>query len=221
MGVTSLRRHTRPACNQALLAMCWLKKLILTSIECVFLDFCDARGLGLLFVVCACAVGLRGNRLTGMRGIWGVVWRSAHVPTIPFTWLRRANALDPTTHASNYQALLSTKLCQECGSNSCVRVFLIPWGHVAKTLICDVKKSHGRNARFWLVKTKFAALWLVTDHRSHHDYWHRKEKLILSYTRTLLGRFLANCSSIFLIFPGNDCTFSQYSEYFIMQQSNE
>ena len=171
MGVTSLGRHTRPACNQALLAMCWLKKWMLTSIECVFLDFWDARGLGPLFVVCACAVGLRGNRLTGMRGTWGVVWRSAHVPTIPFTWLRRANALDPTTHASNYQALLTRlKLCQECRFNSCVRVFLIPWGHVAKTLICDVKKSHGRNARFWLVETKFAALWLVTDYCSHLYY---------------------------------------------------
>ena len=82
---------------------------MLTSIECVFLDFWDARGLGLLFVIYACAVGLCGNRLTSMRGTWGVVWRSAHVPTIPFTWLRRANALDPTTHAFNYQALLSIK----------------------------------------------------------------------------------------------------------------
>ena len=33
------------------------------------------------------------------------------------------------------------------------------------------QKSHGRNARFWLVETKFAALWLVTDYRGHHDYW--------------------------------------------------
>ena len=98
-----------------------------------FLDFWDARGLGLLFVVCACAVGLRGNRLTGMRGTWGVVWRSAHVPMIPFTWLRRANAWALTTHASNYQALLSTKLCKECRFNSCVRVFFIPMGHVDKT----------------------------------------------------------------------------------------
>ena len=130
MGVTSFGRHTRPACNQALLAMCWLKKWMLTSVECVFLDFWDARGLGLLFVVCACAVGLRGNGLPGMRGTWGVVWRSAHVPTIPFTWLRRANALGPTAHAFNYQALLSLKLCKECGFNSCVRVFFIPMGHV-------------------------------------------------------------------------------------------
>ena len=73
MGVTSFGRHTRPACNQALFAMCQLKKWMLTSIECVFLDFWDARGLGLLFVVCACVVGLCGNRLTGKRGTWGVV----------------------------------------------------------------------------------------------------------------------------------------------------
>ena len=104
---------------------------MLTSIECVFLDFWDARGLGLLFMVCACAVGLRGNRLTGTRGTWGVVWRSAHVPTIPFTWLRRANAWALTAHASNYQALLSIKLCKQCRFNSCVRVFFIPWGHVS------------------------------------------------------------------------------------------
>ena len=96
-----------------------------------FLDFGDARGLGLLFVVCACAVGVRGNRLTGMRGVWGDNGRSAHVPTIPFTWLRRANAWALTAHASNYQALFSIKLCKQCGFNSCVRVFLIPWGHVS------------------------------------------------------------------------------------------
>ena len=96
-----------------------------------FLDFGDARGLGLLFVDCACAVGLRGNRLIGTRGTWGVVWRSAHVPTIPFTWLRRVNAWALTAHASNYQAQFSIKLCQECGFNSCVRVFFIPWGHVS------------------------------------------------------------------------------------------
>ena len=119
-----------PLVNQAPLAMCWLKKWMLTSIQCVFLDFWDARGLGLVLSICACAVGLRGHRLTGMRGTWGVVWRSAHVSTISFTWLRRTDASGPTAHASNYQALLSLKLCQECGSNSCVRVFFILWGHV-------------------------------------------------------------------------------------------
>ena len=54
---------------------------------CVFLDFWDARGLGLLFMVC-------------------------DVPLV-------------------IQALLTRlKLCEKCGSNSCVRVFFIPWGHV-------------------------------------------------------------------------------------------
>ena len=167
LGVTHV-----PLVIQALLAMCWLKKkkkLILTSIECVFLDFWDARGLGLLFVVCACAVVLRGNRLTGMRGTWGVVWRSAHVPTIPFTWLRRANALGPTAHASNYQALLTRlRLCQECRFNYCVRVFLIPWGHVDNhNHIWAFVTSMGSpdlNARFWLVETIFAALWLVNTY---------------------------------------------------------
>ena len=36
--------------------------------------------------------------------------------------------------------------------------------------ICDVNKSHGWNARFWLVETKFAALWLVTTMRSQLHY---------------------------------------------------
>ena len=44
------------------------------------------------------------------------------------------------------------------------------WVTWTKPLDCDVKKSHGRNARFWLVETKFAALWLVTDPCSHYDY---------------------------------------------------
>ena len=172
------------------------KKWILTSIECVFLDFWDARGLGLLFVVCACAVGLRGNRLTGMRGTWGVVWRSAHVPTIPFTWLRRANALDPTTHASNYQALLSTKLCEKCRFNSCVRVFLIPWGHVDNhDQIWAFVTSMGSpdlNARFWLVETNFAALWLVNTYWSPFDYCYN----VVTWTRQLL---FTSTSTIFSI----------------------
>ena len=65
MGVTSLGRHTRPTCHQALFEMFIKKRLMLTSIQCVFSwTFSDARGLGLLFMVCACAVGLRENRLT-------------------------------------------------------------------------------------------------------------------------------------------------------------
>ena len=37
--------------------------------------------------------------------------------------------------------------------------------------ICDVNKSHGRNARFWLVEKNVAALWLVSTPRGHYHYW--------------------------------------------------
>ena len=87
------------------------------------------EGSGAIFVVRACAVGLRGNRLIGMRGTWGVVWRSAHVPTIPFTWLRRANALGPTAHASNHYV-----------------------NNVNLTLVCVCSFSHGVT---WFLMTKY------------------------------------------------------------------
>ena len=100
MGVTSLGRHLRPACNQGLLEIPLNKKTWFWPQCSVFLwTSGDARGLGLLLSVCACAVGLCGNELIWMRGTWGVFWRSAHMPTIPFTWLRRAKALGRTAHA--------------------------------------------------------------------------------------------------------------------------
>ena len=110
------------------------KKWFFTLQQCVFLDVWDVRGLGLFFVVCACAVGLHGNRLTGMRGTWGVVWRSAHVSTIPFTWLRRANALSPTAHASNhYVNNVDLTLVCVCSLPHGVTWFFMPkYGH------CDV-----------------------------------------------------------------------------------
>ena len=85
MGVTALGRHTRPACHLGSIRDVLIKKVDVDLYTVCFFDFGDARGLGLLFVVCACAVGLCGNRLIGTRGTWGVVWRSAHVPTILFT----------------------------------------------------------------------------------------------------------------------------------------
>ena len=151
---------------------------MLTFIECVFLDFWDARSLGPLFVVCACAVGVHGNRLTRMRGTWGVVWRSAHVPTIPFTWLRRANAWALTAHASNYQALLSIKLCQECGFNSCVRVFFIPMGSrgVKQWVVTSISHMGEMRDSDWSREILLRSDWLL-PYCSHHDYfrWTRKQ----------------------------------------------
>ena len=107
------------------------KKWFFTLQLCVFLDFWDARGLGLLFMVCDCAAGPRD---------------------VPFV----------------LQVLLSIKLCEKCGSNSCVGVFFIPWGHVnSHDHIWAFVTSMGSpdlNARFWLVETIFAALWLVSTY---------------------------------------------------------
>ena len=106
-GVRSLGLHIRPTCNQALRGMFNKKKVDFDLHTVCFLwTSGDARGLGLFFMVCACAVGLRGNGLIRMRGTWGVVWWSAHVSTIPFTWLRRAKAFDPTAHASYQHAII-------------------------------------------------------------------------------------------------------------------
>ena len=103
-GVTHVPLVTRLIRDSSIKTM-WIYLFV-----CFFLTL-GMRGSGAIFAVCACAVGLCGNRLTGMRGTWGVVWRSAHVPMIPFTWLRRANAWTPTAHAFNHQALVSLKLC--------------------------------------------------------------------------------------------------------------
>ena len=133
----------------------------------------DARGLGLLLMVCACAVGLRGNVLIGMRATWGVVWWSAHVPTIPFTWQCRAKALGPTAHASNHHATIGVFLWMPMFFTLCSLsarwlversreffddVFML-MSHVTTFSLSD-----------WLRAT-FAALWLVTDWSSHVYYY--------------------------------------------------
>ena len=46
--------------------------------------------------------------------------------------------------------------------------------------------SHGRNARFWLVEKKFAALWLVSTYCSHHYYWNENE---IKWILVLLVKF--------------------------------
>ena len=117
--------------------------ILFTLKQCVFLDFWDARGSGAIFVVCAYAVGLRGNRLTGMRGTWGVVWRSAHVPTIPFTWLRRANALGPTAHASNHYVKIVdlTLVCACLIPHGVTWISMTIYGHCDVNLVTWAKYS--------------------------------------------------------------------------------
>ena len=160
-----------------------------SKILCVFLDFGDARGLGPLFMVCACAIALCENRLAGMRGTWEVVWRSAHVPTIPFTWLRKANAWAPTAHASNYQALRgSLKLCQECRFNSCVRVFFIPWGHVSNhahiwAFVTSISHMGEMRDSDWSREILLRSDWLLPQ-CSHIDYFRPRGSLLIEFTHS-------------------------------------
>ena len=137
----------------------------------------DARGLGLLFMVCACAGGLRGNRLTWMRGTWGVIWRSAHGPMIPVTRLRRAKAWGRTAHASHHHATRGLPInvyvlypmlaiCALSGRERSREFFdnvSMLMSHVTTFSLSD-----------WL-RAKFAALWLVTTWSSPVYY---------SYTET-------------------------------------
>ena len=103
-----------------------------------------------------------------------------HSTTACFSWLLGCEGSGATFHslrrpACHFQALLSIKLCKECGSNPCVRVFILPWGHVGfHDHIWAYVTSMGSpdlNARFWLVETNFAALWLATTYCSHYDYY--------------------------------------------------
>ena len=85
MGVTSLGHHTRPTCHPGSIRDVFIKKVNVDLYTVRFFLTLGCEGSGAIFMVCACAVGLCGNGLPGMRGTWGVVWRSAHVPSIPFT----------------------------------------------------------------------------------------------------------------------------------------
>ena len=101
-----------------------------------------------------------------VRGTWGVFWRSAHVPAIPFMWLHRVQALGSTAHASPLHAgikLLRVHVLFPMGS----REFLCPNMGIVTSMW-----SHGRYDWFWLVKTKCAALWLATTTLSLMYYLH-------------------------------------------------
>ena len=106
----------------------------------------NAGDLGSRLVVCACAydpihVTAQGKRLDP---ICACVQLSSSIliKTMPRMWIQF--------------------LCA-----SVLYSYGVTW---AKTLICDVNQSPDLNARFWLVETKSAALWLVRTWCSHYDY---------------------------------------------------
>ena len=133
------------------------KMIFFTLKQCFSWTSGDARGLGLLFMVCACAIGLGGNVLIGMRGTWGVVWQSAHVPTIPFTQTAQSKSLGP--HCACVQPLhhyrglpMNAYVHYPMGSRG------FSWPNIG---IVTSNGSPDLNARFWLVDKICAALWLV------------------------------------------------------------
>ena len=119
MGVTSLGRHLRPACNldycRDLFLLNHQKKYeFWPQYSVFFIDFRWCEGSGDSFE-CLRMRSRSMRKCAHMNaGTWGVFWRSAHVPTIPFTWLRRAKALGRTVHASYLHA------CMCLPMNACV-----------------------------------------------------------------------------------------------------
>ena len=130
MGVTSLGRHTRPACHPGSIRDVFIKKVNVDLYTVCFFLTLGMRGDWSYFH------GLRmrsrstrkwAHRHAGDLGSRLTVCACAYDP-IHVT--AQGKRLGPTAHAFNYQALLSIKLCQQCRFNSCVRVFFIPMGHV-------------------------------------------------------------------------------------------
>ena len=132
--------------------MCSLKKWMLASIECVFLDFWDARGLGLLFMVCACAVGVRGNRLTGMRGTWGSRLAVCACAYDPIHVTAQGQRLGPICACVQLPGSILHKTMSRMWIQLLCACVLYSMGSRVKPCpymgICDVNKSHGPNARF-------------------------------------------------------------------------
>ena len=75
---------------------------------------------------------------------------------------------------TRFYAVRSLKLCEQCGSNTCVCV-LFPMGsreHSCPNMgFCDVNESRVLNAWFWLVEKIFASLWLVSPTSSLYHYF--------------------------------------------------
>ena len=73
----------------------------------------------------------------------------------------------------------SLKLCQECGFNSCVRVFFIPWGHVSN------------HAQIWAIVTSISHMGQMRD-----SDWSRENLLRSDW----LGPLVATMTTIVRIF---------------------
>ena len=158
MGVTSVGRHTRPACHQALFAICWLKRVDSDlHTVCFFMDFWGCEGSGATFH------GLR-MRSRSTR-------KSAHrnAGDLGSSLAVCACAYDPIHVTAQGKSLGPNCACVQpprhyrgLPMNACVhypmgsRGFSWPYMGIVTSI-----GSPDLNARFWLVDKIFAALWLV------------------------------------------------------------
>ena len=124
--MTSLGRHTRPACNLGSIRDLLIKKKkkVDSDLHTVcFLDFWGCEGSGACFErsrmrsrsTRKCAhrnAGDLGSRLA----VCACAYNPIHVTA-------QGKRLGP--HCACVQSL-----CEQCGSNPCVRVLFIPWDHV-------------------------------------------------------------------------------------------
>ena len=160
MGVTLLGGHTRPACHQALFAICWLKKKrswFWPLYSVFFMDFWECEGSGATFN------GLRmrsrstrkcAHRNAGDLGSSLAVCACAYDPIHVTAQGKRLGphcaCVQPPRH---YRGLpMNAYVLYPMGSRE------FSWPYMG---IVTSNGSPDLNARFWLVDKICAALWLV------------------------------------------------------------
>ena len=161
----SLGRHTRPACHLGSPRDVLIKKVDVDLHRVCFSWLLGCEGSGTTF---------RGLR---MRSRSTRKWAPRNAGDLGSRLAVCACAYDPIHVTAQGKRLGPNCACVQLPGSSlhktmqtmqiqllCVRVL---YSYGVTWILCpymghsDVNKSHGRNARFWLVERKFAALWLV------------------------------------------------------------
>ena len=142
MGVTSFGRHTRPGCNlghcRDLFCIKWCGWMMLTSIQCVFIDFrfhrhvtsgdvihppfpCEGSGNtlgGAAFVRGSIQHPVFSNLWPPMRGDWGAVWGL------------RTHKLTSCTYVSSYECVCSLPHAKELRADWSREVTWTTWWRI-------------------------------------------------------------------------------------------
>ena len=166
MGVTSLGRHTRPACHPGSSRDVLIKKVDVDLHRVCFSWLLGCEGSGTTFhglrmrsrSTRKCAhrnVGDLGSSLV----VCACVYDPIHVTAQGKSFRPNCACVLSARH---YRGLpINAYVCFPMGSRE------FPWPYMASLTSIW---SHGLYAWFWLVEPKFAALWLVTTWSSHYYY---------------------------------------------------